>query len=141
MRMLFLTVICTLFITPLIVSTPLWAQSSIEEPLEKAFQNAKKGMYWALSNIPEKKAQADNDLIDQDKLLSTVKLSKEINGLRIESTGFFESTGVKLTIFRSTEWLLKEGYLRPDTVVVKADTLKQKKETKKRSRKQTELKE
>lgn len=114
----------------------VYCQSSTEETLDRAFQNAKKGMYWALGNIPEKKSQADNDLIDQDRLLSSVRLFKEVNGIRIESTGYFETAEVKLTIFKSTDRLLQEGYLKPDTLVSKspaADT--EKKVTKKKSKK------
>jgi hypothetical protein len=33
------------------------AQTKIEEDIEIAYQNAKKGIYWALNNIPEKKVK------------------------------------------------------------------------------------
>jgi hypothetical protein len=113
-------------------STTLIAQISIEESLDKAFQNAKKGIYWALGNIPDKKTQAENDLIEEDRLVSSVKLFKEVNGVKVESSGFSGSTEVKLTLFRSTEKLLQDGYLRPDTLANRKDTIIVKKTNKKR---------
>jgi hypothetical protein len=113
-------------------STSLIAQISIEESLDKAFQNAKKGIYWALGNIPDKKTQAENDLIEEDRLVSSVKLFKEVNGVKVESSGFSGSTEVKLTLFRSTEKLLQDGYLRPDTLANRKDTIIVKKTNKKR---------
>ena len=45
----------------------------------------KKEIYWALSNIPSKKARVENNLIGNDVLLACVKLSKEVNGVKVES--------------------------------------------------------
>lgn len=112
----------------ILLTLPVLAQKPVEETLDKALVNAKKGMYWALGNIPNKKSSASNDLIEQDKLISSVRLSKEINGIRIESTGYYEGTQVKLTIFKSSDMLLKEGWIKPDSVIAKetaiADSLK-----------------
>jgi|GEM_PF-409685 len=88
------------------------AQNKIEEDLDIAFQNAKKGLYWALSNIPEKKSRLEYDLIADDKLYSTVKLSKEINGIKIESTGYHLSNEVTIKIYKSNDILAKEGFLK-----------------------------
>ncbi|MDP4176382.1 MAG: hypothetical protein Q8933_20540 [Bacteroidota bacterium] len=115
-------------------STTLIAQISIEESLDKAFQNAKKGIYWALGNIPDKKTQAENDLIEEDRLVSSVKLFKEVNGVKVESSGFSGSTEVRLTLFRSTEKLLQDGYLRPDTLANRKDTVIVKKANKKKAK-------
>lgn len=115
-------------------STTLIAQISIEESLDKAFQNAKKGIYWALGNIPDKKTQAENDLIEEDRLVSSVKLFKEVNGVKVESSGFSGSTEVKLTLFRSTEKLFQDGYLRPDTLANRKDTVIVKKVNKKKAK-------
>ena len=41
----------------------LFAQSKTEDDMNLAYQNAKKGIYWALSNIPGKKETLSNDLI------------------------------------------------------------------------------
>ncbi|GAB4293719.1 MAG: hypothetical protein Kow0098_14790 [Ignavibacteriaceae bacterium] len=88
----------------------LKAQSSIEEDLNHTFQNAKKGIYWALSNIPENKSKTDNQLIADDKLVADVKLYKEINGIRIESTGYYNTHVVKIIFYRSEESLAADGY-------------------------------
>lgn len=88
------------------------AQSKIEEDIEIAYQNAKKGIYWALDNIPEKKAKVDNELIADDKLYAKVKLQKEIFGIKMESTGYYNSNSVSIIIYKSYDNLVKEGYLK-----------------------------
>ena len=88
------------------------AQTKIDDDISPAFLNAKKGIYWALSNIPSKKTKIENDLIANDKLYSSVKLQKEIGGVKIESTGFDESISVMITIYRSYDSLKKDGYIK-----------------------------
>jgi len=88
------------------------AQNKIEEDIEIAYQNAKKGIYWALDNIPEKKVKIENDLIADDKLYAKVKLEKEIFGIKIESTGYNHSNEVTIIIYKSDDALVKEGYLK-----------------------------
>jgi hypothetical protein len=97
----------------LITSIPVFGQADLESDIDTALQNAKKGIYWALNNIPEKKSKLDNDLIADNKLFASVKLSKEINGLKIESSGFFNSYSVTVKLFRSNELLIKDGYIKP----------------------------
>jgi hypothetical protein len=127
-QMLFLLLLPSLF----------FAQSTTEENLEKAFQNAKKGVYWALSNIPVKKNSVSNDLIADDKLVASVRLEKEIFGIKIESTGLFETTEIKVKIFKSTDKLIEEGYLRPDTSATKPQAAEVKKSLKgRKNRKQS----
>ncbi|HEX2961434.1 MAG TPA: hypothetical protein VHO43_06570 [Ignavibacteriales bacterium] len=128
-QMLFLLLLPSLF----------FAQSTTtEENLEKAFQNAKKGVYWALSNIPVKKNSVSNDLIADDKLVASVRLEKEIFGIKIESTGLFETTEIKVKIFKSTDKLIEEGYLRPDTSGTKPQAAEVKKSLKgRKNRKQS----
>jgi hypothetical protein len=87
------------------------AQSKNEEDIDSAYQNAKKGIYWALENIPEKK-RLDNDLIADDKLYASVKLEKEVNGIKLESVGYYLSNSVTITIYKSYDSLIKEGYLK-----------------------------
>ena len=101
-----------LFIFLFIPVTFLYCQSKLETDVDTAFQNAKKGIYWALSNIPEKKTKLENDLIVEDKLLASVKLDKEINGIKIVSVGFYNSNEVTIKIFKSYDTLVKEGYLK-----------------------------
>ncbi len=92
--------------------TNSYAQTKVEDDISPALINAKKGIYWALSNIPGKKLKIENDLITNDRLYSSVKLQKEIGGVKIESTGFSESISVTITVYRSYDSLKKDGYIR-----------------------------
>jgi hypothetical protein len=84
----------------------------MEKNLDVAYQNAKKGIYWALTNIPDNRSRIRKDLIEDDRLYSSVKLETEFNGLKIVSTGFENSTEVTITIYRSLDGLIREGYLK-----------------------------
>jgi hypothetical protein len=98
----------------LIFSSLIFAQQKTENDIDLAYQNAKKGVYWALANIPEKKQSIDNDLIADDKLYASVKLSKEFNGVKIESTGYYLSNEVSIVIYKSDDSLEKEGYKKKE---------------------------
>jgi hypothetical protein len=100
------------FLFSLGLSFTINAQSKIEEDIEAAYQNAKKGIYWTLNNIPDKKAKLESDLIAEDKLYAKVKLEKGIEGIKIESTGYYHSNEVIIKIYKSDDSLEKEGYLR-----------------------------
>lgn len=92
-----------------------WAQvsdSTFEGNINKAFNNAKKGMYFAFANIPAKKNDLSKELIEEDKLLARVKLSKAVNGVKVESTGIYNSYEICITAFRTYESLLKDGYIK-----------------------------
>lgn len=101
----------TLFVF-IIASICTSAQTNTDDEINTAFQNAKKGIYWALSNIPEKKSRINNDLIFEDKLCCRVKLNKKINGVKIESTGFFNSNQVTVVIYKSNDSLKEEGFIK-----------------------------
>ncbi|MDH3267732.1 MAG: hypothetical protein OEM46_02640 [Ignavibacteria bacterium] len=103
------------FILSLFLYLPvsLLAQAKTEQDIDVAYQNAKKGIYWALSNIPGKKATMDNDLIAEDKLYAAVKLSKEVNGVKVSSRGYYQTNEVEITIYKSYESLKTEGYNVP----------------------------
>ena len=88
------------------------AQERTEETIEVAYQNAKKGIYWALENIPERKTKLENDLIANDKLYASVKLEKQVNGVKVESVGYYKSNSVEIKIYKSNDSLEKEGYLK-----------------------------
>lgn len=103
----------TILLVYMLIPITLIAQQEMEISLDTAYQNAKKGIYWALTNIPDSKSQLQMDLIADERLYSTVKLRKEYNGIRIESRGYNGSTEVSIILFRSTEGLIKEGYLSP----------------------------
>ena len=104
------------FLSLLIIfsSINLFAQEKTDQDMDIAFQNAKKGVYWALSNIPIKKSTTDNDLIGEDKLYASVKLSKEVNGVKVVSKGYYLTNEVVITIYKSYESLKAEGYNVPN---------------------------
>lgn len=79
------------------------AQIIPEKDIDLAYQNAKKGIYWALENVPEKKLRLKNDLIYKNKLYASVSLVKEINGMKITSRGYNNSTEVTIKIYKSLE--------------------------------------
>ena len=91
-----------------------FSQEKLESDIDYAYQNAKKGIYWALSNIPEKKTKLESDLIADDKLYAVVKLHKEVNGIKVESTGYYHSNEVRIKIYKSFDSLEKDGYLKKE---------------------------
>ncbi len=117
MRYIFFVLIALITIS----STSL-SQQKLEDDIEIAFQNAKKGIYWALSNIPAKKAKLDNNLISDDILLTNVKLSKEVNGVKVESVGYFHSNEVKIIVYKSNESLIKDGYITSPSTISEQET-------------------
>ena len=103
-----------IILLPLFLISAINIQNKNEENINAAFLNAKKGMYYALSNIPENKSRFNRELVDQNRLFAKVKLSKEINGVKIESTGYSSSTEVTIKIYRSIDSLKTDGYLKQD---------------------------
>ncbi len=101
------------FLFILLFPLTLFAQPDMEENLNAAYQNAKKGIYWALVNIPENRKKLQSDLIDENKMYASVKLEKEYNGVKIVSKGYDNSTEVSVTVYRSLEGLIRDGYLKP----------------------------
>jgi len=93
-----------------------FSQEKLESDIDYAYQNAKKGIYWALANIPEKKTKLESDLIADDKLYAVVKLHKEVNGIKVESTGYYHSNEVRIKIYKSFNSLEKDGYLKNQSV-------------------------
>jgi hypothetical protein len=91
-----------------------YAQPKIEEDLRIPYQNAIKGIYWALENIPVKKMNLDNDLIADNKLYANVKLSKQVNGVTIKSTGYYNSYEVSIIMYRTMESLEQEGFIKKE---------------------------
>jgi len=94
-----------------LLSTIGFTQEKMESDIDYAYQNAKKGIYWVLSNIPEKKSKTESDLIADDKLYATVRLDKEVNGVKIVSTGYYQTNKVTISIYRSNDSLKENGYL------------------------------
>ena len=102
----------TLLILFAFTSLAFSQSKGFEDNLEKVFTNAKKGVYYALSNIPDRKNSMSKELIDNDKLIAKVKLSKEVNGVKVESEGFYETYRVTIEVYRSYDKLVEEGYLK-----------------------------
>lgn len=102
------------FVFIFLVSSICYSQEKIESDIDFAYQNAKKGIYWALANIPERKSKLENELIAEDKLYAVVKLYKEVNGVKVESTGYYNSNEVSITVYRSNDSLEEYGYLKEE---------------------------
>lgn len=104
----------TVFIISIIFlfSNTSFSQEQIETNIESAVQNAKKGVYWALSNIPVKKAKIEKSIVNEDKLLARVRIAKELNGVRVESTGYYQTNEVTIVLYRSRDSLVKDGYIK-----------------------------
>ena len=107
MRFILLVLATAFLFSPFILS-----QSKIEEDIEVALVNAKKGVYWALSNLQGKKAKFEKSLIADDKLVAKVKVSKELNGIKIESIGFSQTNELAILLYRSADSLIKDGYIK-----------------------------
>ena len=103
----------------LLIATIIFAQNTtFEDNLNKAFANAKKGVYYAFSNIPERKNSFSKSLIEDDQLLSKVKLTKEVRGIKVESKGIYNTFEVDIVVYKSYDNLLQEGYIKyvPDDI-------------------------
>lgn len=101
-----------LFLPFLFLTLNIYSQSKIEDDIEFTLVNAKKGVYWALSNLQGKKVKFEKSLIADDKLIAKVKVNKEINGVRIESTGYYQTDELTIILYLSRENLLKDGYIK-----------------------------
>ena len=104
--------LCLIVLSFIFLTHSIYSQSKTENDIESLLINAKKGVYWALSNLQGKKTKFDQSLIDNDKLIAKVKVSKEINGVRIESTGYFDTNELTIVLYRSREGLIKDGYIK-----------------------------
>lgn len=112
----FLLVLPIIFLTQIIFS-----QSKIEEDIEFPLVNAKKGVYYALSNLQGKKAKFEKSLIADDKLIAKVKVSKELNGIKIESTGFSGTNELTVVLYKSADSLIKDGYIKKSDLETYSD--------------------
>lgn len=100
-----------IFVCSILFASIGFTQQKMESDIDYAYQYAKKGIYWALSNIPERKTKLDNDLIADDRLYASVTLYKEVQGVKVESTGYYNTNEVKIVVYRSNDSLEVEGYL------------------------------
>lgn len=85
---------------------------SFNEELDIAYKNAVKGIYYAFENIPDNKSRSDNKLIDANQLLADVKLEKEVEGVVVESTGYYKTYSVTIKAYKSFSTLKEEGFLK-----------------------------
>lgn len=105
-------IVTLFFLVSFLFSPNLYSQEKIESDIENTLVNAKKGVYWALSNLQGKKAKFEKSLIADDKLISKVKVNKELNGVKIESTGFYQTNEITIVLYKSSENLIKDGYIK-----------------------------
>ncbi len=83
-----------------------------EDDVQKAYINAKKGIYYALEHIPESKNSLSTELIDSDKLIAKIKVTKEVRGVKVESEGFNKTYEVRIVVYRSYKKLMEEGFIK-----------------------------
>lgn len=83
-----------------------------DQIIDCAFLNAKKGIYWGLSQCSSERKSIRSNLVDDDKLVCSVRVEKEINGVQVESSGFYGGCEVKILVHKSTDNLMREGFLK-----------------------------
>lgn len=88
---------------------------TMDDAINSALQNSKRGIYYALSNLKKPKAKLENKLVAENKLYASVKLSKEVNGVKVESTGYHDGAEVTIVVYRSFADLIKEGFIEDDS--------------------------
>lgn len=94
----------------------LFGQSEIQklnfkEKVDSAYLNAMKGVYYALENIPDRKSSVSKDLISENELIASVKVSKEVGGVLVQAVGFCNSYKVSVEVYRDYESLKNEGII------------------------------
>ncbi|MEP0862020.1 MAG: hypothetical protein HRF52_11345 [Ignavibacterium sp.] len=105
----------------LIISSSVFSQSKVDTDIEAALTNARKGIFWGLMNIPVKKAKLEKSLINNDMLIAKVKIAKELNGVKIESTGYNNTNEVTIVLYRSADSLIKDGYIKKGDLEIYSD--------------------
>ncbi|WP_290661114.1 hypothetical protein, partial [Ignavibacterium sp.] len=102
-------------------SSIMFSQSKVDADIESASVNARKGIYWGLMNIPVKKARLEKSLINNDMLIARVRIAKELNGVKIESTGYYNTNEVTIVLYRSADSLIKDGYIKKGDLELYSD--------------------
>ncbi|MCX7610003.1 MAG: hypothetical protein N2043_00250 [Ignavibacterium sp.] len=105
----------------ILYNIPSFSQSKTETDIDSLLINAKKGIYWGLMNIPIKKARVDKSLIQNDRLIARIKVIKELNGVKVESTGYHNTNEMTIVIYRSAESLIKDGYIKKGDLELYSD--------------------
>lgn len=96
-------IIVFLFLTSLSFaqSTQNQDSASVEDDIFLAYKNAMKGIIWAIDNYPYKKESTYKDLIADNKKICSIKIFKQEGGLKIVSIGFYNSSTVEITTYKS----------------------------------------
>ncbi|GMU95224.1 MAG: hypothetical protein HZC46_00695 [Ignavibacterium album] len=111
----------SIFLFMFIFSSIMFSQSKVDADIESASVNARKGIYWGLMNIPVKKARLEKSLINNDMLIARVRIAKELNGVKIESTGYYNTNEVTIVLYRSADSLIKDGYIKKGDLELYSD--------------------
>lgn len=89
-----------ILILPLLAFLPGQIQDENED-IQIAFNGAMKGVYWAQENVSSKREVTFKDIVVNNKKICTVKIYKQVGGLKIISEGYEGSTKVEITTYRS----------------------------------------
>jgi hypothetical protein len=87
-------------------------KSEFNEKIDSAYMNAMKGVAFALENIPERKSSTSKDLIANNNLIASIKINKEVGGVVVNSTGFFNTYKVTVEVYRDYDSMLNEGMIK-----------------------------
>lgn len=96
----------------LLFGQTLESKSEFNEKVNSAYMNAMKGVAFALENIPERKSSTSKDLIANNNLIASIKINKEVGGVVVQSSGFFNTYKVTVEVYRDYESLLNEGTIK-----------------------------
>lgn len=74
---------------------------NIEDDMIFAFKNALRGVLWAIDNYPYKKEVTYKDIIVDNRKICSLKIYNQEGGIKINSTGYHNSTTVEITTYKS----------------------------------------
>ncbi len=75
--------------------------SSVEDDVYFAYKNAMKGVIWAIDHLPFKKAATYKDIIENNQKVCSIKVFNQEGGIKIISMGFYNSSTVEITTYKS----------------------------------------
>jgi hypothetical protein len=73
----------------------------IEDDIYYAYKNSMRGVIWAIDNVPFKKEVTYKDLIIDNRKICSLKIYNQEGGIKIVSTGYYNSTTVEITTYKS----------------------------------------
>jgi len=74
---------------------------NIEDDMFTAFRNALRGVLWVIDNYPFKKEVTYKDIIVNNQKICSLKIYNQEGGIKINSTGYHNSTTVEITTYKS----------------------------------------